>query len=57
MLKWYFCSIQDFKMMQCNSILTQEDEYFQEIKADIDNNVFILVVYNVGVPWMILKDL
>lgn len=43
--------------MQCNSILTQEDEYFQEIKADIDNKVFILVVYNVGVPWMILKDL
>lgn len=55
----YFCLIQDFKKMQCNRVTFGHKNMtiFREIKADIDNKMFILVVYNVGFPWMILRDL
>lgn len=36
-----------------NSMI-QEDDYFRQIKANINNKMFILVFINVGVPWIIL---
>lgn len=37
--------------------MIQEDDYFRQKKANINNKMFIIVFSNVGVPGMILIHL